>query len=140
MSTTVDVEARTTPTAPPTAVRVRRALLGRDAAIVALLALVWLVATVSVPDFGSATTVYYLLEDVFPVLLIALPMTLVIITSEIDLSVGSMVGLSTVVVGALYDAGAPFAVAALVALRRRADRGRGERLPRHQGRAARRSP
>ncbi len=116
MSAQVDVEARATPAAPPTVVRVRRALLGRDAAIVALLVVVWVVATASVPDFGSATTVYYLLEDVFPVLLIALPMTLVIVTSEIDLSVGSMVGLSTVVVGALYDAGAPFAVAALVAL------------------------
>ncbi|MCV2394186.1 ABC transporter permease [Actinotalea sp. M2MS4P-6] len=116
MSTTVDADVRTTPTAPPTATRLRRVLLGRDAAIVALLAATWLIATVAVPNFGTANTVYFLLEDIFPVLLIALPMTLVIITGEIDLSVGSMVGLSTVVVGSLFDAGLPFGVAALVAV------------------------
>src|SRR5690606_34063725 len=54
--------------------------------------------------------------DVAPILFIALPMTLVIVTGEIDLSVGSMVGLSSVVTGALVQSGAPFEVAAIAAL------------------------
>ncbi len=116
MSTVVDAEARTTPTAPPPATRLRRLLLGRDTAIIVLLALTWVVSTATVQSFGTANTVYFLLEDIFPVLLIALPMTLVIITGEIDLSVGSMVGLSTVVVGALFQAGVAFPLAALVAV------------------------
>lgn len=49
--------------------------------------------------------------------LIALSMTLVIITAGIDLSVGSIVGLSIMVMGMLWeDAGLPIAVAGLFAL------------------------
>lgn len=49
--------------------------------------------------------------------LIALAMTLVIITAGIDLSVGSVVGLSIMVMGMLWeDAGLPIAVSALLAL------------------------
>ena len=107
---------RTTPEAPSPVVRLRRLLLGRDAAIFAVLVVVWLIASVSVKNFSSPNTVYFLLLDIFPILLIALPMTMVVITSEIDLSVGSMVGLSSVVVGTLYEAGVPVGVAALVAL------------------------
>ena len=102
---------RTTPEAPSPVVRLRRLLLGRDAAIFAVLVVVWLIASVSVKNFSSPNTVYFLLLDIFPILLIALPMTMVVITSEIDLSVGSMVGLSSVVVGTLYEAGVPVGVA-----------------------------
>ena len=42
--------------------------------------------------FDSPLTLYYLFLDMAPILLIALPMTLVIITGEIDLSVASVVG------------------------------------------------
>ena len=55
------------------------------------------------------------LLDVTPILLIALPMTLVIITGEIDLSVAGMVGLSSVIFGTL-PAGLSIPTAALVAL------------------------
>ena len=43
-------------------------------------------------------------------------MTLVIITGEIDLSVASMVGLSSVVFGILHQGGLPIPLAAIVAL------------------------
>ena len=46
----------------------------------------------------------FLLLDIAPILLIALPMTLVIVTGEIDLSVASVVGLSSVLLGMLVDA------------------------------------
>lgn len=94
----------------------RRILLTREVAIIALLVLVMIVAAASVKGFAQPITVNYLLLDVAPILLIALPMALVIVTGEIDLSVGSMVGLASVVTGVLTQAGAPFEVAALAAL------------------------
>ena len=94
----------------------RRVLLTREFAIIGLLVLVIVVASVSIRGFGQPITYNYLLLDVAPILFIALPMTLVIVTGEIDLSVGSMVGLSSVVTGSLVQAGAPFEVAALAAL------------------------
>lgn len=94
----------------------RRVLLTREFAIIGLLALVILVASVGIRGFAQPITYNYLLLDVAPILFIALPMTLVIVTGEIDLSVGSMVGLSSVVTGALVQSGAPFEVAAIVAL------------------------
>ncbi len=115
MSTTVD-QPRATPQAPPVARRLRGVLLGRDAAIVALLVVVSVLGCVFVPFFASPETVYFLLLDVFPILLIALPMTLVIISAEIDLSVASMLGLSAGILGLLFRAGVPVGVAALVAI------------------------
>ncbi|WP_040165889.1 ABC transporter permease [Microbacterium gorillae] len=93
-----------------------RNLLTREMAIVALLAIVIVFSIITIPGFSRPTVLTYLLLDVTPILLIALPMTLVMITGEIDLSVGSMVGLSSVVTGVLVQAGAPFELAALVAL------------------------
>ncbi|HVL62999.1 MAG TPA: ABC transporter permease [Microbacterium sp.] len=94
----------------------RRFLLTREAAIIALLILVIAIASVTVRNFDSPLTVTYLLRDVAPILLIALPMTLIIITEEIDLSVASIVGLSSVTTGILTNAGWPFVAAALTAI------------------------
>lgn len=94
----------------------RRVLLTREMAIVALLVIVVVYSVVSVRGFGQPITLNYLLLDVAPILLIALPMTLIMITGEIDLSVGSMVGLASVVTGAGVQAGLPFEVAAILAL------------------------
>lgn len=94
----------------------QRVLLTREMAIIALLLIVIVVASVTVRGFGQPITLTFLLLDVMPILLIALPMTLVIITGEIDLSVASMAGLASVLTGVLSQAGLPFEVAALVAL------------------------
>ena len=94
----------------------RRVLLTREGAVIALLLGVVAYALVNVDNFDGPLTLTYLLLDVAPILLIALPMTLVIVTGEIDLSVASVVGLSSVLVGVLYEAGLPMAVAVLVAL------------------------
>nr|WP_315268530.1 ABC transporter permease [Microbacterium lemovicicum] len=94
----------------------RRVLLTRESAIIALLLIVVIVALATVRNFDSPLTVTYLLRDVAPILLIALPMTLIIITEEIDLSVASIVGLSSVMTGLLTQAGLPFPVAAVVAI------------------------
>jgi rhamnose transport system permease protein len=94
----------------------RRILLTREMAIIAILVLVIILALAAVPHFGNPLTVTYLLRDVAPILFIALPMTLIIITEEIDLSVASIVGLSSVITGLLTHAGLPFPVAAIAAI------------------------
>ncbi|WP_159603853.1 ABC transporter permease [Agromyces humi] len=94
----------------------QRVLLTREMAIIALLAIVAVVASIAVRGFGQPITLTYLLLDVMPILLIALPMTLIIITGEIDLSVASIVGLASVLTGVLTRAGVPFEVAAIAAI------------------------
>ncbi|MBH0097583.1 ABC transporter permease [Salinibacterium sp. NSLL150] len=94
----------------------RRLLISREAAVIGALALVIIVSMISVRAFAQPITITYLFLDIAPILLIALPMTLVIITGEIDLSVASIVGLSSVTVGVLHQNGVPIPAAALVAL------------------------
>jgi len=94
----------------------RRALVTRESGIIALFVIVVLAAIVWVPYFDQPITMTFLLLDVAPILLIALPMTLIIITGEIDLSVASVVGLSSVLLGTLHQAGLPIPLAALVAI------------------------
>jgi rhamnose transport system permease protein len=94
----------------------RRVLLTREFAIITLLLVVFFYSRSEVPNFDGPLTIYYLLLDVAPILLIALPMTLIIITGEIDLSVASVVGLSSVLVGDLHEGGMSIPMAALVAI------------------------
>lgn len=82
-----------------------RILLGRDAIMIYALVAFVLYACIAIPRFASPVTVGFLLLDVVPVLLIALPMTLVIITGEIDLSVASIAGLTSALMGVLWAAG-----------------------------------
>jgi rhamnose transport system permease protein len=94
----------------------RRLLLTRESAVIGLLVAVVAYSLVEVPNFNGPLTLTYLLLDVAPILLIALPMTLIIATGEIDLSVASVVGLSSVLVGVLHQGGMPISLAAFVAL------------------------
>ena len=94
----------------------RRLLVTRESAVIALLVLVVAYSLVNVANFDGPLTLTYLLLDITPVLLIALPMTMVIVTGEIDLSVASVVGLSSVLLGDLHKAGVPIPAAALVAV------------------------
>jgi rhamnose transport system permease protein len=94
----------------------RRLLFTREMAIIFLLIVVLVVASVIVPKFATPVTMGYLLFDVAPLLFIALAMAPVMITGDIDLSVGSMVGLSSVTVGLCSQAGLSIPVASLAAL------------------------
>lgn len=94
----------------------RRLLVSRETAVIALLVLVLVWAINFVSYFATQLTMTYLFLDIAPILLIALPMTLIIVTGEIDLSVASVVGLSSVVLGSLVDHGTAVPVAALAAL------------------------
>ncbi|HWJ52144.1 MAG TPA: ABC transporter permease [Propionibacteriaceae bacterium] len=94
----------------------RRVLLTRETGIVALVVLVSMWGYSNIPYFGDTLTLTYLLLDIATIMLIALPMTLVIITGEIDLSVASVVGLSSAVLGLLHERGVDITTSALIAL------------------------
>lgn len=94
----------------------KRFFLTREMAIVALLVVVWLVASLAIPFFADRLTVYNLLRDMFATLVIALPMALVMITGDIDISVGSMVGLACSLLGLMYTSGVPFELAMVLVL------------------------
>ncbi len=78
-----------------------------DALVIVVLALVIVGSSVLVDGFARPRFWGFLLLDVIPIALIALPMTLVIISGEIDLSVASVLGLSSAVIGQLWQAGRP---------------------------------
>ncbi|MEU4192727.1 ABC transporter permease [Kribbella sp. NPDC026611] len=82
-------------------------LLNWNVAIIAI-TLIWLViAAATVDSFGTSQNFGFLVLDVLPIAIIALPMTLVIVTGEIDLSVASTLGLSSAVMGSLWNANQP---------------------------------
>ena len=93
-----------------------RMLLGRDAIMIYLLLATIILFAAFVPRFASPVTVGFLLLDVIPVLLIAMPMTLIVITGEIDLSVASIAGLTSASLGVLWQAGVGMEVALLLTL------------------------
>lgn len=98
-------------TAPPAAATHRPPrfgfLRGWDTAIIVALLGSIAVASMTVTGFASSRNAGFLLIDVIPILLLALPMTLVILTGEIDLSVASIAGFISCAFGALWNAGLP---------------------------------
>ncbi len=76
-----------------------------DAVVILALVLVVLVGSATIEGVGSPRFYRFVVLEAIPIALIALPMTLVIITGEIDLSVASTVGLTCSVLGYLWQAG-----------------------------------
>jgi len=94
-----------------------RRLTGHDAIILYALVAVVIIAMSSVNYFASTLTVGFLLIQVIPILLLAMPMALVIITEEIDLSVASTAGLTSAVMGVLWrDSGWDISVVMIVSV------------------------
>jgi rhamnose transport system permease protein len=74
--------------------------------VVGALLVVLLAASFSfVGNFGNALNLSFLIGNTLPIAAIALPMTMLVASGEIDLSVGSTVGLSGSVMGALWNHG-----------------------------------
>jgi rhamnose transport system permease protein len=82
-----------------------RLLASRDAITIYALLAFLIFAGITLPRFASPVTTGFLLLDVIPVLLIAMPMTLIIVTGEIDLSVASIAGLTSALMGVLWAGG-----------------------------------
>ncbi len=85
----------------------RRLTLPSGSVISTFLVLFLVIASFSVENFASSRNAGFLLLDVVVIALIALPLTLIVVTGEIDLSVASVVGLCSAVMGKLWFAGLP---------------------------------
>lgn len=93
-----------------------RILLSRGAIMTYLLVALIIFVTIMVPRFAQPRTATFMLLDVIATLLMAMPMTLVMINGDIDLSVASVAGLSSAVLGVLYDGGMGFGLAVVICL------------------------
>jgi rhamnose transport system permease protein len=83
----------------------RSRLANWDAAVIVLTVIVFVIASVAVENFGTGRNFTFLVLDLLPIALVALPMTFVIVTGEIDLSVASTLGLTSAVMGSLWENG-----------------------------------
>ncbi|RKN10473.1 ABC transporter permease [Streptomyces radicis] len=87
-----------------------------DAALVSALLLVVLGSALLVDGFATGRNAQFLLLDAVAIGLVALPMTLVVITGEIDLSVASTLGLCSAVMGQLWLSGWPLELVVVAAV------------------------
>ena len=87
----------------------------REWAVASAIGALTLVLAVAAPGYFSAANLSDLLLANLSVLLVAVGMTLVIITGEIDISVGSMFAVCAVVSGVLSKSGMPVWIAAVAA-------------------------
>lgn len=76
-----------------------------DVVVTALLIAVFGVGIGFSPGFATTGNLAFALDDVSEIALIALPMTLLVVCGEVDLSVASVLGLSSALIGALWDGG-----------------------------------
>ncbi|GAA2011987.1 ABC transporter permease [Nocardioides kribbensis] len=80
----------------------RRAARRPDTMLFLVLVGVVIAASAVIVNFATTVTLGFLLVGIVPVLLLAMPMTLIIVTGEIDLSVASTAGLTSAVMGVLW--------------------------------------
>ncbi|MET2830217.1 ABC transporter permease [Mesorhizobium shangrilense] len=84
--------------------------------LLALLVLLWVILSLSTSSFASANNISNLLRQGSMIAILAVGQTFVIITGGIDLSVGAVVGFTTVIVAMLINAGVPVLLAVLLTL------------------------
>ncbi|PBB88330.1 ABC transporter permease [Mesorhizobium sp. WSM3876] len=84
--------------------------------LLGLLLLMWIVLAVATPSFATPLNITNLLRQGSLIAILAVGQTFVIITGGIDLSVGAVVGFTTVIVALLINAGWPIWAAVLVTL------------------------
>jgi rhamnose transport system permease protein len=83
----------------------RRRLTSWDGIIIALTVLVLVLASATVENFGTSRNFTFMVLDLLPIILVALPMTFIIVTGEIDLSVASTLGLTSSLMGWFWNQG-----------------------------------
>jgi rhamnose transport system permease protein len=72
--------------------------------------------TVQSPHFLTSTDIFFIGLNMGEIAIMALPLTLIVMTGEIDLSVASMLGLSSTLVGYFFKHGWPIGLAVLAVL------------------------
>ena len=84
--------------------------------LVGLLLLLCVVLSIATPNFATPNNISNLLRQGSMIAILAIGQTFVIITAGIDLSVGAIVGFSTVVVAGLIQSGMPVWLAIIITL------------------------
>jgi len=87
-----------------------------DKGVVLLLIVSTIVGSFITPYFATSSNISFVIQDVGEIMIIALPMTYLIIAGEIDLSVASIVGLTSASIGFAYVRGVPFGLSILIGL------------------------
>jgi rhamnose transport system permease protein len=93
----------------------RRAFRWETGLVVVLIATL-IFGTARSSDFLNTTTGFYIGLNMGEIAIMALPLMLIVMTGEIDLSVASMLGLSGCVMGQLHTEGWPIGLAMVAAL------------------------
>jgi rhamnose transport system permease protein len=96
--------------------RLRAFLMSWEALLVVLLILAIIMGTSLSPYFLTGFNASSLTRDLMEKAIMALPMTLIIIAGEIDLSVASTLGLASVILGATWSAGVPLWLGMIIVL------------------------
>src|SRR5258708_11598362 len=96
--------------------KVKSLLITWEALLVLLLLIGVVIGSVLSPYFLSSFNFNALTSNIMEIAIMALPMTLIIIAGEIDLSVASLLGLTSVVLGLLWQNGHSMWLAIGVAL------------------------
>jgi rhamnose transport system permease protein len=109
-------EARSYTGTDTTAVPAWRGLLRWEAALVVIFVIVLAIGTTNSSTFLDGSNFFFIGVNQGEVAIMALPLLLIVMTGEIDLSVASMLGLSGTVVGYLFQNGWSIWPAMLVAL------------------------
>jgi rhamnose transport system permease protein len=86
-------------------VNILRKLGSWDVVVLVALALVVIVGEATIKGVGTPVFWRFVTLEVIPIAIIALPLTLIVITGEIDLSVASVMGLTCSVMGSLWAHG-----------------------------------
>ena len=84
--------------------------------LLGLLVLLCVMLSIATPSFATGNNISNLLRQGSMIAILAIGQTFVIITAGIDLSVGAVVGFSTVVVAGLIQSGVPVPVAIIITL------------------------
>jgi rhamnose transport system permease protein len=93
-----------------------RPLVRWESALAVVLVAVLVIGAAQSSTFLSGTTFFFTGLNMGEIAIMALPLLLIVMVGEIDLSVASMLGLSGAVLGTLYQHGAPVGVAILASL------------------------
>jgi rhamnose transport system permease protein len=83
----------------------RSRLTSWDGIIIVLTVVVLAIASLTVDNFGTSRNFTFMVLDLLPIILVALPMTFIIVTGEIDLSVASTLGLTSSLMGWFWNQG-----------------------------------
>src|ERR1700731_4781086 len=104
------------PSQPEKAVPQRTFRLPREIGILGALGLMLLVLAVFIPQFRDIQNITNITRNFSFVGIVAMGMTLVILTGGIDLSVGSVWGMTAIIVAYMLTHGLPFPLAILASL------------------------